>query len=276
MLLRIWGSGVRILRARQQLIEIDSDFLLNFLLLDIAPVGAARGLIWAAKPCDLLDADVGRAPPSHYESAGGDPMTSPSELAVDAEALREEVKHKYREVATDPHGAHHFHTGRFLAKHLGYDETFTASLPDVAVESFAGVANPFSLHPLSAGERVVDVGSGAGFDSFVAAHQVGPSGKVVGIDMTEEMLAKSRSTSRALGFTHVEFREGLAEKLPVDSGWADVVISNGVINLCADKRAVFSEIHRVLRPGGRLQFADIANSKPVPPSAVQNIDLWTA
>ncbi len=203
-------------------------------------------------------------------------MTVDSRVAVDPEALRNEVKNKYREVATDPHGAHHFHTGRYLAKHLGYDEDFVATLPDVAVESFAGVANPFALRPLSKGERVVDVGSGAGFDSFVAAHQVGPTGKVVGVDMTEEMLAKSRSTVGRLGIAHVEFREGLAEALPVEDGWADVVISNGVINLCADKHAAFSEIYRVLRPGGRLQFADIANGKPVPSSAIQNIDLWTA
>ena len=185
-------------------------------------------------------------------------------IPVDVNALREDVKSKYREVAIDPHGKYHFHTGRYLAKHLGYDDEFVASLPDVAVESFAGVANPFSLQTLAKGEHVVDVGSGGGFDSFVAVHQVGASGKIVGVDMTEEMLAKSRSTASALGLSNVEFREGLAEHLPVEDNWADVVISNGVINLCADKRAVFSEIWRVLRPGGRLQFADIANGKPVP------------
>ena len=119
-------------------------------------------------------------------------MTDNSEVdvAVDADALREEVKSKYREVATDPHGTYHFHTGRYLARRLGYDDDFVKSLPDVAVESFAGVANPFALRTLTKGERVIDVGSGAGFDSFIAAHQVGPSGKVVGVDMTEEMLAK--------------------------------------------------------------------------------------
>jgi arsenite methyltransferase len=198
-----------------------------------------------------------------------------ADAVVDADALREEVKSKYREVATDPHAEFHFHTGRYLAKHLGYDGVFVGSLPDAAVESFAGVANPFSLQPLSAGERVVDIGSGAGFDSFVAAHQVGPSGRVVGVDMTEEMLAKSRATASQLGLANVEFREGYAEALPVDDGWADVVISNGVINLCADKRAVFTEIRRVLRPGGVLQFADIANGRPVPPEALRDIDLWT-
>jgi SAM-dependent methyltransferase len=201
---------------------------------------------------------------------------STSEIAVDAVALREEVKNKYREVATDPHGTFHFHTGRYLARRLGYDDKFVNSLPDVAVESFAGVASPFALRTLAPGERVVDVGSGAGFDSFVAADQVGPNGKVIGVDMTEEMLAKSRSTAAALQLDHVEFREGIAENLPIAAEWADVVISNGVVNLCANKRAIFSEIFRVLRPGGHLQFADIANGKPVPEAAIQNIDLWTA
>jgi arsenite methyltransferase len=122
---------------------------------------------------------------------------------------------------------------------------------------------------------VVDAGSGAGFDSFIAAGQAGPAGRVCGIDMTPEMLTKSRDNARALGLAHVEFREGLAEAMPVEDGWADAVISNGVINLCADKQAVFAEIRRVLRPGGMLQFADIANSRPVPPGALRDIDLWT-
>jgi ubiquinone/menaquinone biosynthesis C-methylase UbiE len=128
---------------------------------------------------------------------------------------------------------------------------------------------------MAAGERVVDVGSGAGFDSFVAVAQVGDGGRVVGVDMTAEMLAKSRATAATLALANVEFREGLAERLPVEDGWADVVISNGVINLCADKWAVFAEIRRVLRPGGVLQFADIANGRPVPPEALRDIDLWT-
>ena len=203
-------------------------------------------------------------------------IATKNDVAVDAEILRDQVRDKYREVATNPHGEHHFHTGRYLAAHLGYDDSFVASLPDAAVESFAGVANPFSLRPLQKGERVVDVGSGAGFDSFVASHLVGPNGKVVGVDMTQEMLTKARSTAAVLANSTVEFREGLAEKLPVEDGWADVVISNGVINLCADKRAVFSELHRVLRPGGWLQFADIANGNPVPAAALNNVDLWTA
>lgn len=196
-------------------------------------------------------------------------------LPVDPDTLREQVRGKYREVATDPHRGFHFHTGRPLAARLGYDRAAVAALPDEAVESFAGVANPFSLRTLAPGERVVDVGSGAGFDSFVAAGQVGAGGAVVGVDMTPEMLKKSRATAEALAYPHVEFREGLAEHLPVEDGWADAVISNGVINLCADKRAVFEEIRRVLRPGGRLQFADIANGRPVPTEALRDIDLWT-
>ena len=197
------------------------------------------------------------------------------ELMVDPEALRAHVRGKYRDVAVDPGASFHFHTGRDLAMRLHYDAAAVGALPDRAVESFAGVGNPFSLRPLAPGEKVVDVGSGAGFDSFIAAGQVSPGGQVVGVDMTPEMLAKSRQTAQALGLAHAEFREGLAEALPVQDGWADVVISNGVINLCADKRAVFAEIRRVLRPGGRLQFADIANGRPVPVEAMRDIDLWT-
>jgi SAM-dependent methyltransferase len=198
-----------------------------------------------------------------------------SELAVDPDALREQVKDMYREVAVDPHRTFHFHVGRVNAARLGYDSDVIDALPDRAVESFAGVGNPFELRRLQPGEQVVDVGSGAGFDSFVAADQVGNTGRVVGVDMTPEMLIKSRETADALGFAHVEFREGLAESLPVEDGWADAVISNGVINLCADKRAVFDEICRVLKPGGWLQYADIANGRPVPPEALRDIDLWT-
>jgi arsenite methyltransferase len=199
-----------------------------------------------------------------------------SEIPVDPAALREEVKSTYREVATNPHGKFHFHTGRRLAQRLEYDTSVVDAMPDSAVESFAGVANPFSLRPLERGERVVDAGSGAGFDCFIAAHQVGPDGHVVGVDMLADMLAKSRAAAGQMGLRNVEFREGLIEEMPVEDGWADVVMSNGVINLCADKRLAFQEIWRVLRPGGWLQFADIANGKPVPESALRNIDLWTA
>ena len=197
------------------------------------------------------------------------------DLELDREELREQVRDKYREVALDPNGSFHFHTGRGLASRLGYQADAVDALPDRAVESFAGVGNPFSLRHLMPGDKVVDVGSGAGFDTFIAAGQVGRGGQVVGIDMTAEMLAKSRQTAAALSLAQVQFRQGLAEAIPVEDDWADVVISNGVINLCADKRAVFAEILRVLRPGGRLQFADIANGRPVPAEAVRDIDLWT-
>ena len=195
---------------------------------------------------------------------------------VDPAALREEVKSKYREVAENPHGSFHFHTGRRLARRLGYDTSVVDAMPDSAVESFAGVANPCALRPLEPGERVVDAGSGAGFDCFIAGKQVGERGRVVGVDMLDAMLVRSRDAAAQMGLGHVEFRDGLIEDMPVEDGWADAVISNGVINLCADKRRAFEEIWRVLRPGGWLQFADIANGKPVPESALRNIDLWTA
>jgi arsenite methyltransferase len=144
-------------------------------------------------------------------------------------------------------------------------------VPESAIEAFAGVGNPFSQGALNGGERVVDLGSGGGFDSFVAAEQVRPEGRVVGVDMTDEMLERSRAAADAMGLGTVEFRKGIIENLPVENGWADVVVSNGVINLCADTRRVFNEIMRVLRPGGRLQFADIATGKVVPEAAVRNI-----
>jgi arsenite methyltransferase len=196
-------------------------------------------------------------------------------LPVDAVALRDEVRAKYRDVAVNPHGTFHFHTGRPLARRLDYDDAVVSRMPESAIEAFAGVGNPFSQGALHPGERVVDLGSGGGFDCFVAAEQVGPEGQVVGVDMTDEMLERSRTAATAMGLGNVEFRRGIIEDLPVEGGWADVVISNGVINLCADKRRVFSEIMRVLKPGGRLQFADIATGKVVPEAAVRNIDLWT-
>ena len=204
--------------------------------------------------------------------------TSPSSAkpVVDAQALRDQVKLKYRDVATNPEQEFHFHTGRALAQRLGYDEASTSQIPDHAVESFAGVANPFSLRDLEAGEKVVDLGSGAGFDCFVASALVGDEGEVVGVDMTEEMLSKSRALANELGLSNIKFRDGLLEELPVEDAWADVAISNGVINLCSDKKKAMAEIYRILKPGGYLQFADIANSKPVPPAAIENIDLWTA
>lgn len=195
---------------------------------------------------------------------------------IDVGALRAKVSEKYREVATDPGKEFHFHTGKPHALRLGYPATMVDGVPDAAGEAFAGIANPFSLGEVPEGTRVVDVGAGAGFDSFIAAQYVGPTGSVVGVDMTPEMLDRSRTAASDGGFDNVDFREGFAERLPVEDGWADVVISNGVINLVADKKQAFAEIWRVLRHGGMVQFADIANGKPIPEGAVRDIDLWTA
>jgi len=203
------------------------------------------------------------------------PSHDPIGTAVDPAGLRAEVRAKYRDVVLHPDIGFHFHTGCALALRCRYDMAGVDALPPAAVESFAGVANPFELRPIPAGARVVDVGSGAGFDSFTAARAVGRSGRVIGVDMTPEMLAKAQANAQVLQRDNVEFRDGLTESLPIEDGWADVVISNGVFNLCADKRAVFDEVMRVLRPGGVLQFADIANGRPVPEEALRHIDLWT-
>lgn len=200
-------------------------------------------------------------------SEGGSP--------VDREELRFEVQAKYAAVAVAPDAEYHFHTGRAAAQRCRYDMDEVDALVPEAVESFAGVANPFELRALQPGESVVDLGSGAGFDSFLAARAVGAGGQVVGVDMTPEMVAKSRSTAALVGADNVEFRDGFVEELPVEDQWADVVISNGVVNLCPDKVVAFEEAWRVLRPGGTLQFADIANGRPVPEEAVREIDLWT-
>ena len=194
---------------------------------------------------------------------------------VDVEALRHEVRAKYRAVAADPTG-HHFHTGKEAARRVGYPADDVDAFADDVVACFAGVASPFALRRLQPGERVVDVGCGAGFDSLLAGRAVGPDGCVIGVDMTLEMRQRAEANVEQAGLGNVEIRAGFAEELPVDDGWADVVISNGVINLCGDKRKVFAEIHRVLRPGGVLQFADIANGRPVPPEALRDVDLWTA
>jgi arsenite methyltransferase len=201
----------------------------------------------------------------------GDPTTTP----VDVDVLRDQVRLKYAAVAVAPDDEYHFHTGRTAAERCRYDMSAVDHLPPVAVESFAGVANPFELRALESGERVVDLGSGAGFDTFLASRAVGTDGFVVGVDMTDEMLAKARSTATTIGASNVEFRDGYLEDVPVTDGWADVVISNGVINLCPDKAVAFTEAWRVLRPGGVLQFADIANGLPVPEEAMREIDLWT-
>ena len=194
---------------------------------------------------------------------------------VDVERLRAEVRLKYRDVATDPDKGFHFHVGRHLAEMLDYPMSVVDSLPPKVVESFAGVNNPFSIGELKSGEKVLDIGSGAGFDSILAARMVGPDGHVIGVDMTAEMREKAQANALLVGLANVKFIDGLAEKLPLDDSRIDVVISNGVINLCPDKLAVYREIHRVLKPGGRLQIADVVVQKPLPDDAVADIDLWT-
>jgi len=203
---------------------------------------------------------------------GGPPQSEPLD-ALDQ--LRQAIQEEYATVAEEPDRGFHFHTGRPLAQLLDYDAAWLAAVPEGSIASFAGTGNPFRLGPLRTGERVVDVGCGAGIDSFIAAHMVGPSGQVIGVDMTPAMLAKARRGAAEADVTQIEFREGLGEALPVDDGWADVVISNGVLNLMPDKPAALQEMARVLKPGGRLQIADILVQKPVPDSAKRKIDLWT-
>jgi arsenite methyltransferase len=196
-------------------------------------------------------------------------------INVDVQALRSAIQEEYAEVATRPEKGFHFHTGRPLARLLGYPAEAVDPLPDSVVESFAGVGNPFVFGPLHPGETVVEVGSGAGFDAILAARQVGPGGRVIGVDMTPAMLAKARANVERMGLENVELRQAYIEDLPVDDATADVVISNGVINLSPDKEKVFREIARVLEPGGRVQIADIVVSRAVPDAAKENVDLWT-
>jgi SAM-dependent methyltransferase len=194
---------------------------------------------------------------------------------VDRDRLREAIRAEYREVAREPGKGFHFHTGRKLAGIVGYREEWLEGVPESVIDTFAGTGNPFAMGTLRLGERVVDLGCGAGIDSFIAARQVGETGAVVGIDMTPEMLDRAREAQKEAGLPWLEFRQGYSEKIPVEEGWADVVISNGVINLSPDKAGVFGEVHRVLRPGGRMQIGDILVSRPVSEEAKQKIDLWT-
>jgi SAM-dependent methyltransferase len=196
------------------------------------------------------------------------------DVDIDVALLKSEIKKTYACVSEEPEREFIFPTGRAWAEDLGYPEEL-ANVPETAVESFAGVANPFSLGRLEPGEYVLDLGSGAGTDSLVAAQMVGANGRVVGIDMTPEMLAKARTAAGGMDAANVEFVEGEAEHLPFPDESFDVVISNGVIDLIPDKDAVFSELHRVLRRGGRLQIADVTIRRPVSDEGRRNIDLWT-
>ena len=197
------------------------------------------------------------------------------DVDIDVGVLKREIRKTYASVSQEPGRDFIFPTGRAWAEDLGYPPHELARVPEAAVESFAGVANPFSLGALMPGEHVLDLGSGAGTDSLVAAQMVGQQGRVVGIDMTPEMLEKARSAADQAGITHVEFVPGEVEELPFADASFDVVISNGVIDLIPDKDAVFSEIFRVLRPGGRVQLADVTIQVPVSEEGRRNIDLWT-
>ena len=196
------------------------------------------------------------------------------DVEIDVEVLKSEIKKTYASVSTEPEKDFIFPTGRAWAEDLGYPEEL-ATVPESAVESFAGVANPWAMGRLAPGERVLDLGSGAGTDSLIAAQMVGEQGRVTGIDMTQEMLAKARAAAAEMGATNVEFVEGEAERLPFPDASFDVVISNGVIDLVPDKDAVFTELFRVLAPGGRIQVADVTIQNPVSAEGRRNIDLWT-
>jgi arsenite methyltransferase len=196
-------------------------------------------------------------------------------IDIDVELLKSEIKKTYASVSQEPDKDFVFPTGRAWAEDLRYPLELLERIPDSAIESFAGVANPFSLGELQPGERVLDLGCGAGTDSLVAAQMVGTDGSVVGIDMTPEMLAKARQAAAEMGAENVDFVESEAESLPFGDGSFDVVISNGVIDLIPDKDAVFSEIFRVLQPGGRIQVADVTIQNPVSEAGRRDIDLWT-
>ena len=191
------------------------------------------------------------------------------------ETLREEVSREYAGVALNPELGFHFHTGRTLTAKLDYTDEWLEGIPEKAIESFAGTGSPFDLGRLHCKEKVVDAGCGAGLDCLIAAKMVGSAGEVIGVDMTKEMIDKAIDNARATGVKNVTFRQGLFEELPVGDQWADVVISNGAINLAPDKDAVFRELNRVPKPGGRVQIADILVEKPIPDSARRNIELWT-
>ncbi|CAN5795073.1 hypothetical protein BH11GEM1_BH11GEM1_32390 [soil metagenome] len=204
-----------------------------------------------------------------------DPARVAQPVDVDTEILRNAIKDEYKEVAEHPDKGFHFHTGRRLTRIVGYRDEWLIGVSELAIASFAGTGNPFAMGELAQGERVVDVGSGGGIDSLIAGRMVGPAGSVVGIDMTPAMLDRARAAAAEAGTDNVAFREGYMEELPVPDGWADVVISNGVLNLTPDKQKAVGEMFRVLRSGGRLQVGDIMVHRGVPEEARKKIDLWT-
>jgi len=201
--------------------------------------------------------------------------TASSTQTPELESLRAAIQEEYSLVALEPQRGFHFNTGRRLAHLLGYSEEWLIGLSESSIASFAGTGNPFSLGTLNPQEKVVDIGSGAGFDSLIAARMVSPGGQVVGIDMTPAMIEKAKRAAQEIGINNVEFHQSYAETLPFEDGWADVVISNGVLNLIPDKFVALQEMARVLKAGGRLQIGDILVQKAVPESAKRKIDLWT-
>ena len=201
------------------------------------------------------------------------PGTAQPVDGLDIDALRHAIQEEYSTVATTPEQGFHFHTGRPLARLLGYDDRWLDGVPEATIASFAGTGNPFAVGELQPGECVLDVGCGAGIDSIIAARMVAP-GEVVGVDMTPAMLERARASARETGVTNLDLRLGFAEQLPVGDEWADVVISNGVMNLFPDKLAGLQEMARVLKPGGRLQIGDILVSKTVSQKDKRNVDLW--
>ena len=201
-------------------------------------------------------------------------MTQP-EIVVDLGSLRDAIIEEYKAVAQGPQQGFHFHTGRRLTQLVGYSDELLEGIPESSIAAFAGTGNPFSLGRITPGENVVDVGSGAGIDSLIAACMTGPAGKVVGVDMTAEMLERARNAAAEAGLGNVEFKDGYAESLPVPDEWADVVISNGVLNLVPDKSAALAAMYRALKPGVRLQIGDNLVQVQVPEEAKLEIDLWT-
>jgi SAM-dependent methyltransferase len=200
---------------------------------------------------------------------------SATEIPVDVEVLREEIRKTYADVSTDPNREFIFPTGRAWAQDLGYPESELSRVPDATVESFAGVANHWLLGPIESGSVVLDLGCGAGTDLLIAAQMTGPTGRAIGVDMTASMLDRARASADEMGLGNVELHEGLIESVPLEDASVDVVISNGVIDLVPDKDAVFDEIDRVLRPGGRLQLADVVIHREVSEDSRKRIDLWT-
>ena len=200
---------------------------------------------------------------------------SAAETPVDVDVLRDEIRKTYTDVSTAPEQEFIFPTGRAWAQELGYPEPELARIPQATVESFAGVANHWTLGRIEPGSVVVDLGCGAGTDLLIAAQMTGPTGRVIGVDMTASMLERARASADEMGMDNVELHESLIESLPLDDASVDVVISNGVIDLVPDKDAVLDEIDRVLRPGGRLQLADVIIHEEVSEDARKRIDLWT-